>query len=735
MTTEQTMQAAVEDGISAAEGAGETEQRRIAAERTQVSRWLQELKGARDFDKEIRKGYARDRRYARGDSGFEVAVPLIAGAIDTLVSFAYARNPDVDVVPSQMVEAPKEPPPLPPQAPQGLQGLADNALPLLTQAGGNLEEAAFGAGAQLAQEQAQYAQAQQQYQSQLAEYNAAQQAKRQRKLELALFSQTLEVVISKLWKQAKLKRRARKAIRSAFTTGIGWIKVSWQERTVTDPVIQQQINDLQDTAAHIARQVEELEDPQSAIDLDVQRLGIEQQMQTLAEKLERVVARGLAIDFVSPENLQVAPGVEILEYMDSPWLCERAYMTVSDAAARWPDIPLEKLRKATRYNRRKPKGHEERQAPEVGVDADEADQYVTGHEPSSQPSDMDYIAIEEKWSLDDGLIYRTAQGLDFWLDPPAPPNVIAPRFYGYFPLAFYEVDGERSPQSLPHRTWKLENEYNRTRTAFAEMRRRSYPGVIFDEGEIAPEYSDKLSSNSRQELIGVRTVSGKPVADCFAPKPVSNLAPGIYDTQPITRDFDRTTGTQEALQGSVESGKTATEAEIQASGFQSRTGSMRDAQDDWLGEIARYTAVIVCQKLDRPDVLRLAGADAVWPQMETPEELETLVDVDIRAGSSGKPNTRAEREAWQTALPLIQQAAMQVGQLRGSSPSEVADKVEALIETTFERMGERVDIGRFLPQHEGMGGGPVPQGAPVAPAMPQPNPNPGAVPAQSELIQ
>lgn len=733
---DETLHTAVQDGITAADTEGDpTEAARLAAERQQVTTWLAELKAAREFDEAIRKGYARDRRYAKGDSGFEVSVPLIAGAIDTIVSFVYAKDPDVDAVPSQMVEAPKDPMPRAPEPPQGLQALMADPTAALAQSGGDIEGAAVKAGYDLAREQAEYQQAMAEYEAQLAAYHQEQAERRRRKIELALFAQTLEVVISKLWRKARLKRRARKAVRSALTTGIGWVKVTWQERTQRDPLVAQQINDLKDSLAHLARQMEALEDdPQSAEEAEAQRLSIQQQIDGLAEKLEIPVARGLAIDFVASENMQVAPGVEIMEYLDAPWLNEKIFMTIADAATRWPDVELKKLRKATRYNRKKPKESEE--APEAGVEAGDADQYTTGNESNGKPCDSDYICINEKWSLDDGLIYRTAEGLDFWLDEPAPPNIASPRFYGYFPLAFFEVDGERSPQSLPHRTWKLENEYNRTRTAFAEMRRRNYPGVIFDEGDIEPGYADRLSSNSRQELIGVKTVSGRPVGDCFAPKPVSGIDPAMVDTTPVIRDFDRTSGTQEALQGTVESAKTATEAEIQATGFQSRSGTMKDALEDWLGEIARYTAMIAVQALDPDDVLKLAGPDAIWPNLETPEELETLIDVDIRAGSSGKPNTRSEREAWQVVLPILQNAIAQVGQLRGSDPSEIADKVEALVETTFDVMGERVDISRYLPQHEGMAVAATPPMQPAAPGAPvEEPPTPGMSPAAAEMMQ
>lgn len=729
--------AALDEGLAVADLAGEAERQKERAVRQQVQAWHSEREAAREFDKAVREQIAKDRRYARGDSGFEVSTNILGANIDTMVSFIYSRDPDIDVMPAQMVEVPKEQPPQPPQPPAGLQGLMNDPMQALAAGGGDLQQAAFAAGAQMAAEQAEYQQAMTEYEQAMALYQHQQAQRRQVRIERALFAQTIEVVVSKLWKRARLKRQARRAVRSVLTTGIGWVKVSWQERTQRDPVVQQQLNDLQDNLRWIARQIDELDDPANAGELGGRKLAIEQQMAGLRERAERVVARGLAIDFVSSENLQVAPGVALMEYQDAPWVAERIFMTLHDAAVRWPDVPIDKLRRATRWQRRTPK--REHAAPEGDVGQHEADQFVAGDSVTSgQRSDNDFICVWEKWSLDDGLVYRTAEGLDFWLDEPAPPNVMSGRFYGYFALAFLEVDGERAPESLVARSWKLANEYSRTRSALAEMRRRSYPGVLFDEGELAPSYATKLANNARQEFIGIKTVSGRAVGELFAPKPVSGIDPAMYDTSMILADIDRVWGVQEALRGSVETAKTATEAEIQQGGFQSRTGSMRDALEEWLGDIARYTALTAVQKLDVNDVRPLAGADAVWPQMEALEELDDLVDVDIRAGSSGKPNTRAEREAWQAGLPLLQQAIMQVGQLRGSSPSEIADKIEALVEATFEKAGDPVDVGRFIPQHEGQQAQPpgTPGGLmPQAPGMPPVQEPAGQPPVNMEMMQ
>jgi hypothetical protein len=97
------------------------------AEASQVRSWYRKVDAAREFDKNVRAGFAANRIAARGLTPQEVSVPVICGNIDTLKSFIYAQNPSVDCTPSAMVEAPKLPPPLPPVDPTaqllaGIQG-------------------------------------------------------------------------------------------------------------------------------------------------------------------------------------------------------------------------------------------------------------------------------------------------------------------------------------------------------------------------------------------------------------------------------------------------------------------------------------------------------------------------------------------------------------------------------------------------------------------------------------
>ena len=185
--------------------------------------------------------------------------------------------------------------------------------------------------------------------------------------------------------------------------------------------------------------------------------------------------------------------------------------------------------------------------------------------------------------------------------------------------------------------------------------------------------------------------------------------------------LEMTWGIQEALSSTIRTAKTATEAEIQQTGTQARTGYMRDCLDDMLSDLAEYTAEACLQKMSYEDVATIAGPFAFWPANIGIENLGTLVSVKIRAGSSGKPDTTRQREAWAAAMPTIQAAIVQVGQLRGSSPESIADCIEELVAETLQRTGDKLDPARFLPSApETMGGQQMPMAGPPAaqPAMP-----------------
>lgn len=729
-TEQQQAMQALDAGIAAAYSDDPQAAQAKAREAADVKAWFERIDRARRFDEEARRQYARDRRYARGDSGFDVDVNLIGTFIDIMTAFLYAQDPDVDVLPAPSAEPPS------------LEALREAAKasaaqdPQLAAAG----QAAAAMAAMAGQDPQAAAQAAMRAQADaLAQdkFEALRDRYEQRQRDNKAFAETLEIVIARLWQDARLKRQAKRWVRSVLTIGIGWIKASWQTRTARDPITSKQIADLQDNIQRATAMRMELEDEAACADCDARIAEYQRVLASLETQVERVIARGYVIDLVQAEDVQVAPGVLLSEYLDAPWISHRMFMRLDDAQAQF-QLPPERLKKAARYYQRKPVIHQD-ETPFVleDVSPDDADGYTTAAPKGATQPTMDtgeeFVRVEEIWDRESNAVLTGIEGLECWAKPAWAPKPTT-RFYPFVQLATGEVDGQRHPQSLVQRSRKLADEYNRVRTAFADHRKRTKPKTVFNAGMVPPEEAKKTEQGVTQEMIGITpTQPNADIGALFKTLTYAQLDPMLYETQSIVSELERIWGVQEALQGAIQTAKTATEAQIQQTGFHARTGSMRDTLEDALSELAQYTAEVALTNMSAQDAQQIAGPDAFWPEGMTAEDLPQLVSVTIRAGSSGKPNTAAERQAWSTLLPLLQNGIVQIGQMRGATPEEISDRLEALLRETFARTGDHADPDRFIPRGSGQMPQPpmLPGATPPPPGMPMPPTPTGAPPPQA----
>src|ERR1700677_644674 len=200
----------------------------------------------------------------------------------------------------------------------------------------------------------------------------------------------------------------------------------------------------------------------------------------------------------------------------------------------------------------------------------------------------------------------------------------------------------------------------------------------------------------------------------------------LYDPTLILNDMERISGVQEALSAAINgpgNPKTATEANIQQSGTQARTTSDRDNLESMLTDMAQYTAQQALQCLETRDVQRMAGAKAFWPAGMDIEDLFTLVEITIEAGSTGKPRQATDMQAWGTILPLIQKSLQEIEQAFASGNTPMANALIELVKETMLRLGDESDVERFIPRQP-------PPGSPGAGAPP-----PGVMPQISVSIK
>jgi len=503
------------------------------------------------------------------------------------------------------------------------------------------------------------------------------------------FGQTLQVVLSRMLKDGKCKRAVKRASRSAMTNCIGWVKPMLQLDKRTDPIIKAQIADVQDNMMAIDRLMAEIGDPSQCTDLEAKKAELKDQVRSLRDQLEIQVARGAVIDFLRADDVQVdGECAEIEDYEQADWIAQREFMT-PDKVVETYKIPKDKLQGAAIFKTR-----------------DEAE---SASKVSEDGAGKGLIAVWEMWHRKNGTVYTMAEGCKCFLRPPYSPNPVSRRFYPFFALAFHWVDQRRWPRSDVDLGHKLQEEASRSLSQFAEHRRRCRPKSIFNKHMLGPEDVSAIQNAEGIELVGVSPTS----PDAEVSRMIASIAypavdPGLYDIGPYRQAMEELFGQQDASRGGIVRPKTATEAGIAEEGRQSRMDWRRDAIEEMLTDMAWYLAELAMQAMPLEEAQKYAGMGAVWPELSK-DEIFTMLRISIRAGSSGKPNTASEREAWATLMPLISAEIKEIAGLMANPMTKpLADVKIELLKESVRRLDDRIDVTRFLPKMPVMPAAPVP---------------------------
>lgn len=698
-----------------------------AAEYREVQRWLDDYAAARKFDEVIHKQYAKDRAHARGDSGFSVDVNLVGTFIDISESFLYAKAPDLDVTPSPSCAMP--------DSALIEEAAAEVAKVQAEQAGMQALQAGVGVAlqgglppdtaAQVAAQGAQFAEQGAGAQALVMAMDAIKKHYANRQRDAKAFAETLEIVISNKWSKAKLKKRGRRLVRSALTVGSGVLKATFQTRTEHSPQTQTQIRDLTTNVQRVQRLLRDMEeDAPDRAKVEQEARELAEQLATLKRQPEQVKSRDYVLEVVRPENHTVAPGFALGDAEDAPWQAERIPKRLKLAKDLFPRISADKWSKAALYHARKPEPLKNQSPAMVEHrDAKDADGFVPGHaDGEGEP----FVMVIEFWDAEANLVRTAVEGVPCWAKEPWTPPATS-RFYPYFLNLIGETGEERHPVSLTSRSAKLVDEYNRITSDERKHRKRCLPKMAFNAGAISATEVKKLTDAEIGELVALKFQD--PSLDISKLlKEVSYPAfdAALYDRSRLRNELETIWGVQEALSGSVQQDITATEADIQQQGFQTRTTGRRESLDALLNDLAFYSAELLRINLTEEEVEAIAGPHAYWPKYEGPDkDALRMVTVEIVAGSSGKPNSAADKQNWSTLLPILQSGIDTIGLLRGSLPTDLADAHERLLRLTAERLGERLDVDGLLPK----AGPPMPVAAPTDPNGGTAPPDPNAPPA------
>ena len=488
-------------------------------------------------------------------------------------------------------------------------------------------------------------------------------------------AQTMELVLNRMFDDAELKKRAKGSVRCAMTSRIGWVKVTYQRDIKTDPIILSRISDVQDNLKRIDALIAQCENDELAMqECEAKKAELKNAVAALEKQVEVTVAEGLCIDRLQPEDVVWDQNVRDFDvYYDCGYIAHRNWYSKDEYLETFDKDP--DTHASTYIGRNESKKSQQ-----------------------SKPSeDEAQYAVWEIWHLGTNTILTMCEGAQEWPRDPFQVTEVGEQWYPFFPLGLHLVDGQMIPLSSVGFLTELQDEYNTTRTQFADLRAKNKPHYITSSE--TPEKDIKRKTLAEIGEVVIVDANGKPLKDVFDVAPMLRIDPAQYDTSPIRADFDFMSGLPDAARGGIVKAKTATEADYLQAGLASRTDEMQDAIEDWIRSIAKYSIEILLQVLTLQQVQRIAGPKAVWPQMNK-EMIFDLVQIEIRAGTSGKPNKQQELKTWVEFLPRIQELMAQIAKLREAGQNQQADALVALSRETIRRLDERIDIEEFLPQKQ-----------------------------------
>jgi len=494
------------------------------------------------------------------------------------------------------------------------------------------------------------------------------------------FCATAEKVIRKmLVEEGKLKKRAKANIRSTCVTSFGVLKVIYQKEYRGDPIAVRRIEDTQDNLARVEALIQQLKKTDDPSELAKKRDELQANLKALAAGNEVRIYKGFVVDRMKSEDFLVLDDNvdEFDEYVDARALGHKIWMTVGQARQVFQVEPIG----ATRYGRPRT----------------DAQQKV-----DDTPADEQFICVIEIWDKENGVVRTTAKGMNRWLREPYAPACVPQRWYPFYVLGFNLTEGEWRPLSDVELLMSLQDEYDRTRQNYADVREKAVPKRIVRKGGNLSEQDVKnIVDSGNRDWVAVEGNPATPISQDVMQLEGLKIDPMAYDVTTIRNDMDLVSGRSDASRANLIKPKTATEAEIMAEAMQSRVGERRDTHEDLLSEMGEGALEVSLQELGIEEVKQIAGAEAEWPTTpQGAEEVFRMVSVKVRAGSSGRPNQQREREQWGQLMPVIEKTMTAVSELRAQGNYDMAEAALELLRETLRRYDENLDLDAIIPPME-----------------------------------
>ena len=440
--------------------------------------------------------------------------------------------------------------------------------------------------------------------------------------------QTMEILMQYFLNEGnpRFKLQAKQLIRRVRTCGVGYIEVGWQRIMKPSPSADGQLSDMSNRLAHIERQVHELKEgeiQQDSAEAEELRTAI-----NALQSQEQVILReGLTFDFPRARHMIIDPEVTQLRgFIGARWLA-REYLMPHD-------------RVEERFN------------------VDLKTSYTKHTATTSNPTGTELACVWRVFDLENGTEFYLCDGYKGFLQDPAEPDAFYEQGHPWLSLTFNDVEDEDDcfcPSDVEILR-PMQLEINRAREAVRQHRIANRPAWVGAKGLFTNEDKFRMAAHEINEFIELDSIPASGDVDIrtkIQAKPVAPIDPATYETETVFVDILRTMGEQEANLGGT-SGATATESSIAEGSRMSAVSSNVDDLDEFLSDVARMSGQLLLHELSVEWAQRIAGPGAVWPELSR-EEIANEIFLEVRAGSSGRPNRAMKLANIERIAPFVLQ--------------------------------------------------------------------------------
>jgi len=482
-------------------------------------------------------------------------------------------------------------------------------------------------------------------------------------------ARTLELVLTHQFadQEQNFKLQMKQAVRRALTNGVAYIKVGFEREMQKRPETVARLNALETRLGVIERLASDLADGEIKNDAaEVEQLRID--IEALRSDAEVVKREGLVFDF--PRSTAIIPDrgcFQLKNFLGCDHVTEEFLMTQDEVQEVW-GIDLKNAGATTGTGTGN--GTRKNMGPPI-----EWERSTYGKRGDDE---NEMVCVWQTYMRKEGIVYTTIQGYADFVEEPSSPKLLLERFWPWLVLAFNEVEDPEDvyPPSDVRLMIPMQEDHNRAREATRQVRKANLPKYVTRKGSLSKEDVQLLKSAPENAVLQLDGLGpNQKVEDLLQPMKYAPIDPAVFSTQTSFEDILRVLGTQEANLGGTSS-STATESSIAESSRMSALASNVDELDDLLSELANAGAQIVFREFDQATVQEIAGVGAVWPQFGT-EEIMHEMQMEVQAGSSGRPNKMQEIQNFERLAPFLMQTP-------GMNP-------QWMLEQAVQRLDDKLD--------------------------------------------